>query len=314
MSTILDALRKLEEEHRSRTADVRSRLLLSPASQAKLPRRRQPFWRTRANMIGILSLTLTGFAVGAGVMFWHSSPTAFNPEQDPAAPSVKSSQEKQLAGLPRASSVAPTAQEGTTAASAQISPQATQPTPQTQTKVSQPSSPEQKSPDSTTLDSEVALFTAFSPPEENDTVSAASSVQRSPFVASSSAIRDAPLPRSPATPSVQPSSPTLPRRQHMTAASPPTPSAPLQRPTTRDVAPPTSVAREVPATASAGTSLSFLQWSSDPERRIAFLRVNGGPLTMAHEGDTIGGYTVVEIRQNAVELQSGETKMTLRTP
>jgi hypothetical protein len=100
----------------------------------------------------------------------------------------------------------------------------------------------------------------------------------------------------------------------MTAASPPTPSAPLQRPTTRDVAPPTSVAREVPATASAGTSLSFLQWSSDPERRIAFLRVNGGPLTMAHEGDTIGGYTVVEIRQNAVELQSGETKMTLRTP
>jgi hypothetical protein len=65
-------------------------------------------------------------------------------------------------------------------------------------------------------------------------------------------------------------------------------------------------------TTSSGTALSFLQWSSDPERRIAFLRVNGGPLTMAHEGDTIGGYTVVEIRQNAVELQSGETRMTLR--
>jgi hypothetical protein len=64
--------------------------------------------------------------------------------------------------------------------------------------------------------------------------------------------------------------------------------------------------------APAGTSLSFLQWSSDPERRIAFLRVNGGPLTMAHEGDTVSGYTVVEIRQNSVELQSGETHMTLR--
>jgi hypothetical protein len=33
---------------------------------------------------------------------------------------------------------------------------------------------------------------------------------------------------------------------------------------------------------------------------------------MAHEGDTIGGYTVVEIRQDTVELQSGETRMTLR--
>jgi hypothetical protein len=73
--------------------------------------------------------------------------------------------------------------------------------------------------------------------------------------------------------------------------------------------PPTNAT--VPTTSS-GAALSFLQWSSDPERRIAFLRVNGGPLTMAHEGDIIGGYTVVEIRQNAVELQSGETRMTLR--
>jgi hypothetical protein len=61
-----------------------------------------------------------------------------------------------------------------------------------------------------------------------------------------------------------------------------------------------------------GATLSLLQWSSDPERRIAFLRVNGGPLTMAHEGDTVGGYKVAEIRQNTVELQMGETHVTLR--
>jgi len=69
---------------------------------------------------------------------------------------------------------------------------------------------------------------------------------------------------------------------------------------------------ETASTAASGTSLSFLQWSNEPDRRIAFLRVNGGPLTMAHEGDTVGGYTVVEIRQNEVELRSGETRMTLR--
>jgi hypothetical protein len=58
--------------------------------------------------------------------------------------------------------------------------------------------------------------------------------------------------------------------------------------------------------------LSLLQWSRDPEKRIAFIRVNGGALTMAHEGDTVGGYKVVAIRQNAVELQSGESHVTLR--
>jgi hypothetical protein len=62
----------------------------------------------------------------------------------------------------------------------------------------------------------------------------------------------------------------------------------------------------------AGNTLSLLQWSADPEKRIAFIRINGGPLTLAHEGDTIGGFTVVEIRPDAVELRSGETQMTLR--
>jgi hypothetical protein len=77
--------------------------------------------------------------------------------------------------------------------------------------------------------------------------------------------------------------------------------------------PPTQGAVEQ-SSSSSSNSVSFLQWSADPEKRIAFIRINGGPMAMAHEGDTIGGYTVVEIRQNAVELKSGETHMTLRTP
>ncbi|MGH7964687.1 MAG: hypothetical protein ACRERD_23225, partial [Candidatus Binatia bacterium] len=62
----------------------------------------------------------------------------------------------------------------------------------------------------------------------------------------------------------------------------------------------------------ANTSLSFLQWSPEPDKRMAFIRVNGGPLTLAHEGDTVAGYTVVEIRPNAVDLRSGEANFTLQ--
>jgi len=60
------------------------------------------------------------------------------------------------------------------------------------------------------------------------------------------------------------------------------------------------------------TSLSFLQWSPEPDRRLAFIKVNGGPLTLAHEGDTVEGFTVVEIRRDAVELSAKGRSFTLQ--
>ncbi|MBI3800734.1 MAG: hypothetical protein HY268_27620 [Deltaproteobacteria bacterium] len=60
------------------------------------------------------------------------------------------------------------------------------------------------------------------------------------------------------------------------------------------------------------TSLSFLQWSPEPDRRLAFIKINGGPLTLAHEGDTVEGYTVVEIRRDAVELNAKGRSFTLQ--
>jgi hypothetical protein len=60
------------------------------------------------------------------------------------------------------------------------------------------------------------------------------------------------------------------------------------------------------------SSLSFLQWSTDPDKRIAFIKLNGGPLTLAHEGDLIGEYTVVEIRQNSVELRTKNQTFSLQ--
>ncbi len=57
--------------------------------------------------------------------------------------------------------------------------------------------------------------------------------------------------------------------------------------------------------APAGSAVSFLQWSPEAARRKAFVRVGDGPLTLVHEGDSVSGYTVVEIQQGKVTLRSG---------
>ena len=64
--------------------------------------------------------------------------------------------------------------------------------------------------------------------------------------------------------------------------------------------------------APANSAVSFLQWSPEAARRKAFVRVGGSPLALVREGDAIGGYTVVEIRPNAVALQSGTTRFQIR--
>ena len=69
---------------------------------------------------------------------------------------------------------------------------------------------------------------------------------------------------------------------------------------------------EVYAPAPANSAVSFLQWSPEAARRKAFVRVGGSPLALVREGDAIGGYTVVEIRPNAVALQSGATRFQIR--
>ena len=64
--------------------------------------------------------------------------------------------------------------------------------------------------------------------------------------------------------------------------------------------------------APANSAVSFLQWSPESARRKAFVRVGGSPLTLVHEGDAIGGYTVVEIRPDAVALRSSMTRFQIR--
>ncbi len=307
MSTILDALRKLEEERRLRTADVRSRLLWSSAHYTRPLKAQQSQLRLNKRLPGVLSIALTGFAAGAGFMLLRSDSPSRAPEQiTPASFSFQASDGEQRTTIP---SPPPRAQASAKPVSSPPPSQANvkeiAPSPAAAL-MSQPTVTSEGAATGANLTVGILPPPALSPGEEKDpTIASASTVQRSPFVA--------PLPP-PREAAVKPRPPTL----ATPTASPPEVAAardlPHRRPP-QSQPPATNAAqepREAPLSTPSGTSLSFLQWSSDPERRIAFLRVNGGPLTMAHEGDTVGGYTVVEIRQNAVELQSGETRITLR--
>ena len=64
--------------------------------------------------------------------------------------------------------------------------------------------------------------------------------------------------------------------------------------------------------APAGSTVSFLQWSPEVAKRKAFVKVGDGPLTLVHEGDSVSGYTVVEIQQGRVALRSGTAHFYLR--
>ena len=65
------------------------------------------------------------------------------------------------------------------------------------------------------------------------------------------------------------------------------------------------------ASAPAHSAVSFLQWSPEAARRKAFVKIGGGSFTLVHEGDAVDGYTVIEIQQDAVALQSGTTRFRL---
>ncbi len=266
MSTILDALRKVEGDHRARTTDARARLLFSPTlSSFRRPRRQRTPW-----VIGA-GLALSGFVAGVGVVFWKSSPQ---------------SGEGQLAGIPT-QLAQPVSQSSTPAEIPPATPSAP-----LVGKTAQPALP-----------SSIAPEPLVQPriPEATYELSADSfspTVQRSPFIATIPAAREvAAAPKS--TPV-----PTPPAQK--------TRSGPPDFPATGDGGQ-TWSSTPVLDPAPAHTSLSFLQWSPEPSKRLAFIKVNSGPLTLVQEGDSVGGFTVVEIRRDEVELRSGNSNFTLRT-
>ncbi len=325
MSTILDALRKLEEEQQSRTADARSRLLLPSVYRVRASRPQQSPWRPSAWPFGIVVLVLAGFAAGAGLMRWRAHEEKPIAGQSPTPSSAQSTEPKRAAAA-GASSTHPipldtvdiAKESGSSLPPSQKQPQLAAeitPTPFTAANAhaTVPATVEEPAPQAsasgqTNTDAAFAVTEATLPKER--TMAETSVVQRSPFLATPPAPKEAPP--------IQREVATAVKRTAAPVSQPPQASKgkPYEVLLPNGALQPTKPATPMPtmdgpSVAPSGTSLSLLQWSSDPERRIAFIRVNGGALTMAHEGDTVGGYKVVEIRQNAVELQAGESHLTL---
>lgn len=357
MSTILDALRKVEENQRTRSADARARLLSFPTQpDGYSSRQRRTPWVVGAG------LALAGFATGAGLMLW--GPHLRTPEEGQLAQEIglDVAQDKGLKPLvqplvqppvqpPPQLAVQPLAQAPveipppptpapdempapTQITSAQLTspaspappapvPAAVPPVPQTI--MSKFSSPTPPLPTPTkALSGPSAPVVAATPPEIR-------SAPAEPFARSldteaearRSALRDARRARHTHGGTPPPELQDLAKtaraararsRLSLEARGEVLDEAPIPRGATggaNPVAKATTPA-SAPSAAPPDTSLSFLQWSPEPDRRLAFIKINGGPLTLAHEGDTVEGFTVVEIRRDAVELSSKGQRFTLQ--
>jgi len=60
-------------------------------------------------------------------------------------------------------------------------------------------------------------------------------------------------------------------------------------------------------------AINIVQWSASPQRRFAFVTVDGSGMTQVHEGDQVGGLTVKRIYQRAVEFGYNDTSFLMRT-
>ena len=348
MSTILDALRKVEENQRTRSADVRARLLSFPTRpDAYSSRQRRTPWLVGAG------LALAGFAAGAGLMLWgpHSrapeegqlaketgleagpdkgvKPLTQPPVQPPPQPAAQSLAQAPAEILPTpapAPAEIPAPAQVATAQPPSLTPPA--PVPAAVPPAPQTAMPKFPSP-----------IPPLPTPTETPSVPSAPVVAATPPEVRSAPV--APLVR-PLTPEERRSALRAERRARRThgGALPPEVQdlakaaraaraqsrlSPEARGGVPDETPipggangganrvaKSATPASAPSSAPPNTSLSFLQWSPEPDRRIAFIKVNGGPLTLAHEGDTVAGFTVVEIRRDAVELSSKGQSFTLQ--
>jgi hypothetical protein len=122
-------------------------------------------------------------------------------------------------------------------------------------------------------------------------------------------------PLAPAPPvAAAPSAPAAPPPNAVAALAPPPPviSAPRPQaapeaapePEAPPAAPPTNVIDTGRSpTGAPRVSLTFLQWSSDPDRRFAFVSIDGAPSVRVREGDTASGMSVSQITPTGVQFQ-----------
>lgn len=248
MSTILDALRKVEQDNRERNADARARLLSSPLHPYDSPTR-----QTHPSFLLGASLAVVGFLVGGSLVYTRLQPPAPHP-------STRVSQSSQSKRLPTAPA-------------------------------DQPAVP------------------FVPPPKPISQPQAVAMVQRSPFVAAphTQSVQPSPYqltPRSEPDYVIEPLEPDFwsdpaseyGQAEHSAQQEQTLQTDQAQRDALR-ISPLSAPAQPLQA------SLGLLQWSPETDKRLAFIKIGNGPLTMVYEGDRVGEFTVVAIRKDSVDLR-----------
>lgn len=108
------------------------------------------------------------------------------------------------------------------------------------------------------------------------------------------------------------------------AALAPAPAADLEVPTAEDAAvepegepepetsPETLVDTGRSPPGAPKVALSFLQWSTDPARRFAFISIDGAPTQRIREGEVAAGLTVAAITPTGVQFKREGTVFVIR--
>ncbi len=295
MSTILDALKKVQQERES----PREQLLHTTESR---PQR-------RTSPVMVAACAVLGFAAGVGLALQRGtrpesvgeSPTAL---ASPALelPEVSNDQPPEPAPgeLASAKTAAEPAEAPVGDNSERIEEEHPAPPPAASTDSAVPTAMENPSPvPGAPLGTGSALDPSpFAPPHESANAAPPAQIAtRQPV--------ERPVPPVPAV-----------REEDPAAAFPESPEPEIEPESAAEPQPEAPTITEVDTGRSPPgvprVSLSFLQWSPDPARRFAFVSVDGAPSLRVREGDTMSGLTVAQITPTGVQFKSDTTLFTIR--
>ena len=317
MSTILDALRKVERE-REPGADA----ALEGATVSPEARRRRPF-----PLVAVAICAVIGFSAGALLSWWNPGKAPVEVASLPAPPPPAIDVPRVPAG---AQAKAPAAKSAEVAESeagamkgdvaASIPVVAASPVDSARHAAATAPSPAAAVP---APDGEPKA-----PTEGSETVVAAieqgSALEPSPFAPVRGTGREgagtaAKKPSEPPAPAVKAAEPDL---DELAAVAPPAAQAPPAADAEAELEPSAEPEPEAsPETifdtgrsppGAPKVALSFLQWSSDPARRFAFVSIDGAPSQRVHEGEVASGLTVAAITPTGVQFKREGTIFVIR--
>jgi hypothetical protein len=333
VSTILDALRKVEREREPAAESA-----VGPAISSEVRRRR------KIPVGAIVACALVGFSGGALLSWWSPSEEPVEvaslppppPPPDiavpraplraqPKAPAAAANAEEKKADVPSAAMPPATVAAPPAVPGSGVAP------PPAAAPAEPPARPAEVAPSTAVAEAPAPGAAEAARPVEQrgsgEQLAAldkqGSALEPSPF----GAAREAAAPNAPKTapavapPAAMPPAPAVPTRprEDVAAIAPAEPEAPALDAVPEPEAEPEP---EAPAETLFDTgrsppgapkvALSFLQWSNDPARRFAFISIDGAPTQRVHEGEVAAGLTVAAITPTGVQFKREGTTFVIR--